>query len=334
MFGRIHTCVERCSRRAYACKSISKKKLQCVEDAADVRQEVVMLHMLKGHPHIIGLKEVLEDPKSIHLIMDLCSGGDLFDAVKARKHLPEPLSARLLQQLVGALQHCHATGIVHRDVKPENILLVSSSSAAARRTASMGSGAMCAMSTAGGGEGSHGDQLGDGDGDVGDQLGSVRKGATVGCSTVGGSTVGSTGSTASFLDRGECDLHIKLIDFGVAAFLDHDGMCRHTAGTTEYMAPEVLSGGRYSPLVDVWSAGVVLFVMLSGVLPFWPSQREGRSTEDAVLRQPLRFGHFRWAAVSGAARDLVARMLTRDPEKRISTLQVLEHPWIRQHCCK
>ncbi|CAI5970518.1 unnamed protein product [Closterium sp. NIES-64] len=313
MFGRIHTCVERSSRRTYACKSISKKKLQCLEDAGDVRQEVVMLHMLKGHPHIIGLKEVLEDPKSIHLIMDLCSGGDLFDAVKARKHLPEPLAARLLQQLVGALLHCHATGIVHRDVKPENILLVSSSSAAARRTASMGSGVMSAMSSAGGGgEGSHGNQLVDED--VADHLGSLWN---------RGATVGGTGSTGSFLDRGECDLHIKLIDFGVAAFLDHDGMCRHTAGTTEYMAPEVLSGGRYSPQVDVWSAGVVLFVMLSGVLPFWPSHREGRSTEDAVLRQPLRFGHFRWAAVSGAAKDLVARMLTRDPDKRISALQVL-----------
>ncbi|CAI5534572.1 unnamed protein product [Closterium sp. Naga37s-1] len=300
MFGRIHTCVERCSRRAYACKSISKKKLQCVEDAADVRQEVVMLHMLKGHPHIIGLEEVLEDPKSIHLIMDLCSGGDLFDAVKARKHLPEPLAARLLQQLVGALLHCHSTGIVHRDIKPENILLVSSSTAAARGTGSMGSSAMGAAI----GKGS-GAQLCDGA--VGDRL--------------GGAAVGS--GAGSFLDGGECNLHIKLIDFGVAAFLDHDGMCRHTAGTTEYMAPEVLSGGRYSPQVDVWSAGVVLFVMLSGVLPFWPSRREGRSTEDAVLRQPLRFGHFRWAAVSGAARDLVARMLTRDPDKRISAAHVL-----------
>ncbi|CAI7770357.1 unnamed protein product [Closterium sp. NIES-53] len=352
MFGRIHTCVERCSRRAYACKSIAKKKLQCVEDAADVRQEVVMLHMLKGHPHIIGLKEVLEDskvslwrsqgevvmlhmlkghppiiglkkvledpkvrrgdPKSIHLIMDLCSGGDLFDAVKARKHLPEPLAARLLQQLVGALLHCHSTGIVHRDVKPENILLVSSSSAAARGTGSMGSGG----TGAGIGKGSGGQLC---DGAVDDLLG-------------GGAAVGS--GAGSFLSGGECNLHIKLIDFGVAAFLDHDGMCGHTAGTTEYMAPEVLSGGRYSPQVDVWSAGVVLFVMLSGVLPFWPSRREGRSTEDAVLRQPLRFGHFRWAAVSGEARDLVARMLTRDPEKRISAAHVLKHPWIRQHCCK
>ncbi|CAI5523563.1 unnamed protein product [Closterium sp. Naga37s-1] len=305
MFGRIYTCVERCSRRAYACKSIAKKKLQCVEDAADVRQEVVMLHMLKGHPHIIGLKEVLEDPKSIHLIMDLCSGGDLFDAVKARKHLPEPLAARLLQQLVGALLHCHSTGIVHRDVKPENILLVSSSSAAARGTGSMGSSG----TGAGIGKGSGGQLC---DGAVGDLLG-------------GGAAVGS--GAGSFLSGGECNLHIKLIDFGVAAFLDHDGMCGHTAGTTEYMAPEVLSGGRYSPQVDVWSAGVVLFVMLSGVLPFWPSRREGRSTEDAVLRQPLRFGHFRWAAVSGEARDLVARMLTRDPEKRISAAHVLSEWW-------
>lgn len=67
------------TKRRYACKSISKRKLTCQEDVDDVKREIELLHHLGGHPNVIGFKGVFEDRVKIHLVMELCTGGELFD---------------------------------------------------------------------------------------------------------------------------------------------------------------------------------------------------------------------------------------------------------------
>lgn len=97
-------------------------------------------------------------------------------------------------------------------------------------------------------------------------------------------------------------------------------------GTPYYVAPEVVAGREYTEKVDVWSAGVVLYMMLSGTVPF--SGATAGEIFQAVLRGNLRFPPRAFAAVSPEAKDLLRRMLCRDVWRRLSAEQVLSHPWI------
>ncbi|CAI5532752.1 unnamed protein product [Closterium sp. Naga37s-1] len=244
-FGSIRTCLERSSGNFYACKTISKKIIETHEEAEDVRREVLFLATLKGHPYIVTLKEALEDKTAIHLIMELCPGGDLFEQIKSRAQLSEPEAASIVRQLLEALIHSHSLGILHRDVKPENIILCSPTS----------------------------------------------------CSS------------------------IKLIDFGVATLLPEGALCNEAAGTPEYMAPEVYDE-KYGFGADVWGAGVSLYVMLSGIPPFWESTN--RSLEQAIRSKKVSFKHWKWVDVSAEAKELITRMLEKDPSKRITAQEALE----------
>lgn len=127
-------------------------------------------------------------------------------------------------------------------------------------------------------------------------------------------------------DTGE-DAEIKLIDFGLSKrFSQKDELEKmHTVvGTPYYVAPEVLKG-NYDKQCDVWSLGVILFVFLCGYPPF-----EGDNNKEIfknVLKTPLTFDPIDWDRVSDAAKDLLTKMLEKDPTKRISAQQCLEHPW-------
>ena len=107
----------------YACKSIAKGKLNCKEDVEDVQREVQIMHHLKGHPNVTYLRGTYEDKQNVHLVMDLCGGGELFDAIIKRGKYSEKDAADLIRTIVSVVAHCHNMGVIHRDLKPENFLL-------------------------------------------------------------------------------------------------------------------------------------------------------------------------------------------------------------------
>jgi len=136
----------------------------------------------------------------------------------------------------------------------------------------------------------------------------------------------------------------KLADFGFAKEMDEADGFRNPAGTLGYAAPEVLEKRQYGPACDVWSAGVVLYIMLAGHPPF-PTKPgvdpSGLSIEEQLAleleaihfgRDPKRWNkHLQkgaWKTVSAPAKKLVSKMLTIDPAKRVTTQQVLSDPWI------
>ncbi|CAI5975652.1 unnamed protein product [Closterium sp. NIES-65] len=259
-FGVIYKCVPRGALGgvAFACKTIKKRNIETLpaaEDiqrevealektlpaAEDIRREVEALEKVKGHPGIVELHSVFEDPQAVHLVMQLCRHGDLFDHVKMRTRLPEPTAACILSQLLHALQHCHDLGVIHRDVKPENVLIYA--------------------------------------------RGWRRRG------------------------RGEGSCM----------------PCMDPVGTAMYMAPELLQG-RYGPAADVWSAGIVLYVMLSGALPFFATKN--RTLVEAIMHGPARMEGPRWEGVSEGAKAVVRRMLEKDPEER-ATIQQIHGPAAR-----
>uniref|UniRef100_A0A7N0U0L2 Protein kinase domain-containing protein n=1 Tax=Kalanchoe fedtschenkoi TaxID=63787 RepID=A0A7N0U0L2_KALFE len=122
------------------------------------------------------------------------------------------------------------------------------------------------------------------------------------------------------------DGELKLADFGSAEWFGDGRLMRGVVGTPYYVAPEVLLGREYNEKVDVWSAGVILYVMLAGFPPFCGDSAS--EIFEAVVRGNLRFPTRVFRGVSPAAKDLLRKMLCRDVSRRFSAEQVLRHPWI------
>lgn len=120
---------------------------------------------------------------------------------------------------------------------------------------------------------------------------------------------------------------LKATDFGLSVFIQEGKVYRDIVGSAYYVAPEVLRR-RYGKEIDIFSAGVMLYILLSGVPPFWAENEKG--IFDAILQGHIDFESKPWPSISNGAKDLVRRMLTQDPKRRITAAQVLEHPWLRE----
>ncbi|MCD7460796.1 Calcium-dependent protein kinase 17 [Datura stramonium] len=242
-FGVTHLCTHKQSGEQFACKTIAKRKLVNKEDIEDVKREVQIMHHLTGQQNIVELKGAYEDKHSVHLVMELCAGGELFDRIITKGHYTERAAATLLRTIVQIVHTCHSMGVIHRDLKPENFLL---------------------------------------------------------------------------LNKDE-DSPLKATDFGLSVF--------YKQGSAYYIAPEVLKR-RYGPEVDIWSVGVMLYILLSGVPPFWAETEHG--IFNAILRGHVDFSCDPWPSISHGAKDIVRKMLNSDPKQRLTAIQVLNHPWIKE----
>jgi calcium-dependent protein kinase len=123
-YGTTFLCVEKATGKEYACKSIAKRKLLIREDVEDVRREIQIMHHLAGQPNIISIRGAYEDAVAVHVVMELCAGGELFDRIIRRGHFTERKAAELTRTMVGVIEACHSLGVMHRDLKPENFLFV------------------------------------------------------------------------------------------------------------------------------------------------------------------------------------------------------------------
>jgi calcium-dependent protein kinase len=250
-FGVTYLCVEKSTGKEFACKSIAKRKLVSMEDVEDVRRELHIMHHLSGHPNIVNIKGAYEDVTSVHLVMELCAGGELFDRIIQRGHYSEAKAAELTRTIVGVVEACHSLGVMHRDLKPENFL---------------------------------------------------------------------------FSNHSE-DAALKTTDFGLSVFFKPGEIFTDVVGSPYYVAPEVLRK-HYGPEADVWSAGVILYILLSGVPPFWAETEQG--IFEQVLKSELDFVSDPWPKISESAKDLLRKMLNPNVAKRLKSHQVLCHPWIRE----
>ncbi|XP_049385259.1 calcium-dependent protein kinase 17-like [Solanum stenotomum] len=250
-FGVTHLCTQKQTSEQFACKTIAKRKLVNKEDIEDVRREVQIMHHLTGQENIVQLKGAYEDKHSVHLVMELCAGGELFDRIIAKGHYTERAAASLLRTIVQIVHTCHSMGVIHRDLKPENFLLLSKDENAP----------------------------------------------------------------------------LKATDFGLSVFYKQGDVFKDIVGSAYYIAPEVLKR-RYGPEVDIWSIGVMLYILLCGVPPFWAENENGIFS--AILRGHVDFSSDPWPSISSGAKDLVRKMLTVDPRQRLTAMQVLNHSWIKE----
>ncbi|KAB2082345.1 hypothetical protein ES319_A05G191700v1 [Gossypium barbadense] len=250
-FGITYLCIEKATKREYACKSISRRKLTTDKDVDDVRREISILQHLTGQPNIVEFKGAYEDARNLHLVMELCSGGELFDRITAKRSYSERQASSICRQIMNVVHACHFMGVMHRDLKPENFLMVSKDE----------------------------------------------------------------------------DSQIKATDFGLSVFIEEGRMYKDLVGSPYYVAPEVLQR-KYGKEIDVWSAGVILYILLSGVPPFWGET--DKEIFKAVSEGNLDLKSQPWPTISEGAKDLIRKMLARDPKKRITAAQALEHPWMKE----
>ncbi|KAG7386078.1 hypothetical protein PHYPSEUDO_000670 [Phytophthora pseudosyringae] len=227
----------------YACKIVDKLSLSDVDRAA-LSHEVRVLSSV-SHVNIMRLYEVIEDDAKCYLVTELAEGGDLFDRIVKQGKFPEREAQKVAAALVEALHYCHTHSIIHRDVKPENVLL------------------------------------------SGDD--------------------------------------VKLCDFGFARQLNHqEEQASDSCGTPGYAAPEILDGRSYGLEVDVFSLGVVTYIMLCGYPPF-PMKLAQLRTHRFNVRYPSKD----WAAIHPDVKALISKMLHVDPKERPSMAVLRTHPWIQ-----
>lgn len=124
-FGVTHLAVHKRTGEQYAVKTIAKKKLKTQRDVDSLKREVTIMHLLSGHPYIVDVKKVYEDDDNVHIVMELCTGGELFDHIVEKGNYTEHDAAMLVKAMLEVVAHCHDYGVVHRDLKPENFLLSS-----------------------------------------------------------------------------------------------------------------------------------------------------------------------------------------------------------------
>ncbi|XP_062226422.1 calcium-dependent protein kinase 12-like isoform X1 [Phragmites australis] len=250
-FGTTYLCKERATGLKYACKSVSKRKLVRLADVEDIRREITILQHLSGQPNVAEFKGAFEDVESVHLVMEFCSGGELFDRITAKGSYSERQAAAVCRDILTVVHVCHFMGVMHRDLKPENFLLASAAE----------------------------------------------------------------------------DAPLKAIDFGLSVFIEEGKVYKEIVGTPYYVAPEVLHR-NYGKEIDVWSAGVILYILLCGSPPFWAETEKG--IFDAILVGQLDLSSTPWPSISESAKDLIRKMLNRDPRNRITAVQALEHPWLKE----
>ncbi|KAL4325560.1 hypothetical protein GQ457_11G032330 [Hibiscus cannabinus] len=132
-----------------------------------------------------------------------------------------------------------------------------------------------------------------------------------------------------FTTRDE-DAPMKIIDFGLSDFIRPDQRLNDIVGSAYYVAPEVLHRS-YSVEADMWSIGVITYILLCGSRPFWARTESGIFR--SVLRADPNFDDSPWPSVSSEAKDFVKRLLNKDHRKRMTAAQALAHPWLRDENC-
>ena len=270
-YGVVHKCVERSTESIFACKVLYMDSITWQSTVAEVEAAL----RLSTHTNIAALHSVFYGSDSLYVVMELCEGGDLLSRINSSEGLPEGLAAALFRDVVNAVHHCHDHGVIHRDVKPENVLLTSSHQLKemSEATATENSDTRRQSST------------------------KLRESA-------------------------------KLSDFGFAVTVKPGERVYNYAGSFPYVAPEVVGGNGYDSSADLWSLGVLLYAMLSASLPPVGEQ------DDYELDIEAAFSSSRWATVSPSAKNLIRRLLSRQPEDRPRTAEILADAWLHENAGK
>ncbi|KAG1708340.1 hypothetical protein DVH05_025018 [Phytophthora capsici] len=275
--------IRRVNGKEVAIKQIHKRFLRD-EAAKNAVSREIEIHLRLRHKHIVRLYEVYETPDFLYLVMAKATKGNLKALMQRKRMLPEALAGKLSQQIVRAVLFLHDMGVLHCDLKPDNILLSDA------KTASQDSGD----------------------------------------SSPNGRNLPPKSALDPHADVKVNDYNVELCDFGLSVKVPdvrffkltgdvHKVPFTGVTGTSGYIAPELLQQQSYGKPVDMWSVGIIIFEMLTGYQPFYPPH--------ACIDEDADFTDRVWKTISADAKDLVQRLLERDPTKRLTAAEALAHSW-------
>ncbi|XP_028814243.1 death-associated protein kinase 2 isoform X2 [Denticeps clupeoides] len=253
-FAVVKRCKEKSTGMEYAAKFIKKRQSRASRRGVrreEIEREVDILRDLQ-HPNIISLHDVYENRTDVILILELVSGGELFDFLAQKESLSEEEATEFIKQILDGVQYLHSKKIAHFDLKPENIML---------------------------------------------------------------------------LDSNVLLPKIKLIDFGLAHKIDDDVEFKNIFGTPEFVAPEIVN---YEPLgleADMWSIGVITYILLSGASPFLGESKQ--ETLANISAMNYEFDEEFFSSTSDLAKSFIKQLLVNNKRKRMTIKQALNHPWIK-----
>lgn len=262
-FAKVKKCIERSTGNSYAVKIINRRKALSSNGGASAlsgaERELSILRKLH-HPNIVSLKGFYEDAENYYIIMELVPGGDLMGFVEEFGRVGEEATRVITKQILEGINYVHQLGISHRDLKPDNILIMQDE-----------------------------------------------------------------------------PILVKITDFGLAKFSDNLTVMKTFCGTLAYLAPEVITGkyglsqasqanSDYSSLVDIWSLGCLVYVLLTALVPF-----PGNSHQKMFAR--IKKGEYQKAPldtfkVSKECQDFLRCCLQVNPENRFTAAEALKHKWL------
>jgi len=249
-FGKVFKVFHIPSKQTRAMKVVKKEASKHQDDDTKYLKEIEVLALL-DHPNILKILEYFYDENNYYLVTDIITGGELFDQVQKIKNFSEEKACIIMEQLFSVIRYLHVKGIVHRDLKLENIL--------------------------------------------------VEK-----------------------CDK-DNNLVIKLIDFGASSFFKKNLNLSLKIGTPYYIAPEVLDKS-YNYKCDLWSLGVIMYILLSGFPPF-----DGKTDQEIMAKVKLGKFDFKkkvFNLISQEAKDLIKDLLKLDAKTRLTAEAALQHPWM------
>ncbi|NXY85250.1 DAPK3 kinase, partial [Alcedo cyanopectus] len=254
-FAIVKKCRAKSTGVEYAAKFMKKRQSRASCRGVrreEIEREVSILQQVL-HANIIQLHDIYENKTDVVLILELVSGGELFDFLAQKESLSEEEATRFIKQILDGVNYLHSKKIAHFDLKPENIML---------------------------------------------------------------------------LDKNIHSPHIKLIDFGLAHKIEDGVEFKNIFGTPEFVAPEIVN---YEPLglaADMWSIGVITYILLSGASPFLGETKQ--ETLANITAVNYEFDEEFFSNTSDLAKDFIQKLLVKDTRKRLTIREALSHPWVTQ----
>ncbi|RVE71822.1 hypothetical protein OJAV_G00055610 [Oryzias javanicus] len=253
-FAVVKRCKEKTSGTEFAAKFIKKRISRASRRGVkreEIEREVGILQQL-CHPNIVALHDVYENRTDVVLILELVSGGELFDFLAQKESLSEEEATQFIKQILDGVQYLHSKRIAHFDLKPENIML---------------------------------------------------------------------------LDRNASLPRIKLIDFGLAHQIEAGADFKNIFGTPEFVAPEIVNYEQLGLEADMWSIGVITYILLSGASPFLGDTKQ--ETLGNISAVNYEFDEEFFSNTSELAKSFIRQLLEKDTRKRMAIEDALNHPWIK-----